>query len=351
MRGRSAVFLLILALFVGLPVAVYLLGLGSNRPDHLAAARAAIERRDFTTARQELDAHLAAHPGHPDARFLAARTARRAGDGPAFEEHLKVYQEIGGDPQTAELERAMLRSQAGKVASADAVLRFASAHPGEPSVPFMLEALAFGLLKAGQPIRAIVALDRWLAHDPPPADRVQALVWRGEALASVGRAPEAAADHRKVLELDPGHALARLRLANFLVRDEPLEALTHLEQLRQTDPDNPDVLLGLARCNRQLGHHDTAGQFLARVRLVRPDDVAVLTEVGALALDLGRPADAETPLRRAVELAPTLRDPTVQLLRCLRESGKEAEAAVQQARLKQIDDEIDRKIEAMKGGP
>jgi tetratricopeptide (TPR) repeat protein len=349
MRGRSVFFLFLLALFAGLPLAVYLLGPRTDRADHLAAARDAIERRDFTTARRELDACLADNPRDPEVRFLAARTARRDGDGTAAESHLKLYSEMGGDRELAELERAMRRSQEGDVSSADAVLRFCAEYPDNPAVPFMLEALARGLLAAGRPDRAVLCLDRWLARTPLAADQAQALAWRGEALEQLGRGPEAIADYRRALEIDPNHATTRFRLAGLLVRDEPLEALGHFERLERAEPGRPEFLLGLARSHRQLGHHALAGQFLARLHPDSTDDVLVLTELGALALDRGEPAAAAAPLRKAVSLAATRREPNVQLLRCLQDLGKESEAAEQREKLKRIDAELMRKIEAIRG--
>ncbi len=343
MYGRSALFL---ALLVGIPVAIYFLVPQSSRVDHLAVARDAITRRDFATARRELDAHLAENPRDTEAQFLAARTARRDGDGVAAEKYLQAYLEIGGDREAANLEREMRRSQEGDVSSAGGVLKFCTEHPDHAAAPFMLEALARGLLAAGDSLHALTALDLWLSRAPPAADRVQALVWRGTALERLGRVPEAAADYRKALEIDPAHAEARLRLASFLTRDEPQEALNLYERLEHENPGQFEVLLGLARCHRQLGDHDAAGRIIARLQADRPDDVGVLTEAGMLALDRGHPADAEPLLRRAVALAPTRRDPNLQLLRCLRDQGKESEASEQQAKFKRIEEELQRKIDA-----
>jgi tetratricopeptide (TPR) repeat protein len=337
---------LFLAVLVGVPLGLYLLVPKSGRADHLAGARAAIDRRDFATARRELDEHLARNPRDADAEFLAARTARRAGDGPAAEPHLKRYLELGGDPETAELEREMQRSQDGNVSGAAGVLKFCADHPDHPAAPFMLEAMAQGLLKAGDLVRAVACLDLWLARDLTPADRVQGLVWRGQALERQGRAPEAAADYGYALAIDEGHVEARLHLAEFLIRDEPRKALALFERLEREAPGRPEVLFGLARCRRQLGDLDAAAQLLARLLANHPDDVAMLTEAGIVALDRGRPAEAEPLLRKAVKLAPDRREPNLQLARCLHDLGKADEEREQQARLKQIDDELKRRLDA-----
>lgn len=340
---------LLLVLLVGVPLGLYYLAPAAA--DHLAAAREAAARRDFATARRELDTYLGRNPTDPAALLLAARTARRADDPAAAEKYLGKYAELGGDPDTVTLEREMRRSQEGEVSSAAGVLRFCTDHPDHPEVPFMLEALARGLLKAGPPNQTVACLDLWLAKQLSPADRVQGLVWRGRALEQQGLRPEAAEDYRRALEADPDHPEAGLRLAEFLIRDDPRTALAYFDRLDRAAPGRFEVLFGQARCRRQLGDQAEAAALFARLLADHPDDVAVLTEAGSLALDRGRPAEAEPLLRRAVALAPTRRDPNVQLLRCYRELGKDAEAKDQQARVKEIDDELQRRIDALTRKP
>ncbi|MDB5307275.1 MAG: tetratricopeptide repeat protein [Gemmataceae bacterium] len=348
--GRAVKALLFLALVVGVPLWLFLSPPGGG-PDHLTAARDAIGRRDFATARRELDTHLGNNPRDLDAHLLAAQTARRADDGPAAEGHLQQYLDLGGDPDAVALERTLRRSQEGDSSGGGGALKFCTDNPDHPAVPFMLEALARGLLATGRPGQALTCLDLWLARSPPPADRVQALEWRGRALEGMGRAPEAAEDYRRALAIDPGHAEARLRLAGFLTRDDPREALAHYERLERDAPGRPEVLLGLARCRRQLGDHEAAGRILAGLTAARPDDVDVLTEAGALAVDRGRPAEAEGLLRKAVALAPDRRDPNLQLARCLHDLGKEAEAWEVSAKVKKLEEELLRRIGVDPGAP
>jgi tetratricopeptide (TPR) repeat protein len=343
--GRLLKPVLLVAAVAGAGAALYWLAPG--RTDPLAGARAAIDRRDFAGALRELDAHLARNSGDTTALLMALQAARRNGDGPTADAYLARFRAAGGSPEQADRERALWDWQHGNVSDPDQVLARCRANPDDPATPLMLEALARGLRAANPPL-AVACLDEWLSRPVSPADRVQALVWRGEALDRQGRAPEAAADYRAALAVDPAQAEARLRLARFLTRDQPAEALEHFQQLDRETPGRPDVLLGQARCRRQLGDLDAAAELMARVREARPDDPEVLVEAGVLAMDRGRPAEAEPLLRRAVALAPRLRDPNVQLLRCLRELGNETAVREQEAVVRAIEDELERRIEAMR---
>jgi len=68
-----------------------------------------------------------------------------------------------------------------------------------------------------------------------------------------------------------------------------------------------------------------------------PDHGETLWERGELAVDEGRPAEAEGYLRRAAEMRPWDRRVQYALARCLQGQGKVKEAAPIEARVKEID--------------
>jgi tetratricopeptide (TPR) repeat protein len=258
----------------------------------------------------------------------------------AAEAFLKRFVDAGGTQEEAELERALRESQEGNVRNADRVIRHCSDYPDDPNGPFMLEALAIGLLKAGPPPKTIECLDLWLSRSISPADCVQALVWRGRALQQQGLAPDAADEFRKALAIDDSKTEARLLLAQFLTRHEPEIAMVHFVRLDADLPGNKDVRFGLARCHRQLGNLKEAEKLLNGLLTEYPDDVPMLIEAGALALDGGRADQAEKHLRKALTLRPKSRDANVQLARCLQDLGREAEANEQRERIKKLDEEL-----------
>ena len=343
--------LLKLALLVCVPVAIaagVYWGV-PRRADNLTAAKAAIDRRDFATARRDLDAHLDRRPRDAAVLLLAAQTARRDGDGPTAEAYLTRYLDAGGDADQARLERTLRAVQDGQVENASRMLAACAANPDDPAGPLILEALARGLVPAGPPKLALPCLDLWLSRPISPADRVQALVWRGRVLEDrQGLAAEAAEDYRRALDVDPDHPEARLRLARFLVRNRPAEALEHFQRLDRQSPGRREVVLGLVRTHHQLGDLDAAVELIQRFQPNQSNDPDVLVAAGALVLDRGWPKEAETLLRRAVALTPRGRDANVQLLRCLRELGDESAIRQQEAVVKSIEDEVQRQKESWK---
>jgi len=325
-------------------------GPGARRTDHRAEAEAAAGRRDFVAARDHLARYLASDSADRDAHLLAARISRRL-DGAATEEHLGRYGELGGDREVLELERALSRIEAGDPAGSGRVFDFCMKHPDHPAAPFALESLTIGMRKIGQPDRALRCAKEWLRVAATPADRAAAHVGRGQALAMKGLGAEAAEEYRLALAESPTDVEARFHLAEFLSRDELVEALKLFRGLDAERPERPEVRLGMARCQRQLGDHTAATAIMTPLLAARPDDPDVMTEAGTLALDRGRADEAEDLLRRAVSKAPDRRTPNVQLLRCLQERGKTTEADAQRARVKQIDDELERRIAAMSVKP
>ncbi len=71
---------------------------GERFQKHLDVAKAAIQRHDFAKAQAELVECLKIRPDDANVHFLAARTARRAGDFKKAETHLKEYQRLKGLP-------------------------------------------------------------------------------------------------------------------------------------------------------------------------------------------------------------------------------------------------------------
>jgi tetratricopeptide (TPR) repeat protein len=326
----------------------FVFGPGTRRTDHRAAAESAAGRRLFTVAMDYLNDYFVSDPADRDAHLLAARVSRRLGDGTATAEHLRRYDELGGDREVLEIERALSRIEAGEPAGSGRVFDFCMKHPDHPAAPFALESLTIGMRKIGQPDRALRCAKEWLRVAATPADRAAAHVGRGQALAMKGLGAEAAQEYRLALAENPTDPEAQFHLAEFLSRDEPAEALA---LYRGLDAERLEVKLGLSRAHRQLGNHGAAVAIITPLLAARPDDADVMTEAGTLALDRGRADEAEYLLRRAVAKAPDRRTPNVQLLRCLQERGKTTEADAQRAKVKQIDDELEKRIVAMSVKP
>src|SRR5262249_41691010 len=148
-------------------------------------------------------------PSSAEVHLLAARTARRALDYGDAEDQLKECQRLGWPAEEIRLERDLICAQRGEVAGVqDQLLLFAER--GHPDALLILEALCQGYIKTYRLPHAARCLELWLERRP---DDVQALFWRAEVEQLRSSLPDALADFRRVLDLEPERDDARLRLA------------------------------------------------------------------------------------------------------------------------------------------
>ncbi len=300
---------------------------------HYRSAQSALERRDFAEARTHLAEYLKVWPSSAEAHFLAARTARRALAYDEAEQHLKECQRLGGVPEAIDLEWALMRVQRGEMTQLEGNLLY-FVKEDHPDSKLILEALTRGYIQSYQLPRALYCLQLWLERQP---DDIQALLWRAEVRERWGHhQQEALDDYRRVVELDPDRDDARLELAGGLLGKDAQQALPHFEHLLERQPENPAVLVGLARCRRLLGQREEALELLERVLRASPKDIEAMRERGMLAREMGQWDDAEHWFGQVVALAPYDHDATYLYALCLHQRGKTAEAKKYQDKLTEI---------------
>jgi tetratricopeptide (TPR) repeat protein len=340
LRRHTRVALLGAALLVLLAVAGWRGGRSLWAGHHLRAARQCLERRDFAAARAHLAVCLAVWPDDGPTHLLAARCARRAGRYDEAERHLKRCRALQGPTPQATLEGALLQVQRGELGEAENYLK-RTITPDHPDAALVLEALALGYLKTNRLASLLECTDLWLqvrAEDP------QALRWRGYAFEGFRDADKARDCYERAVAADPLADDARLALAQLLLErfNRGRDALPHFEQLRQRRPEDPAVLLGLARCYRWLGRPDQAEQTIDAL-LTQPSHRAeALAERGKLALETGRPREAERWFRESVALRADDREALYGLVQCLEQLGEEEEAREGAERLKRLEADLAR---------
>lgn len=307
--------------------------------NRLAEAEAALARYDFAAAQRELASYLHDWPDDPAGHFLAARADRYSGNFAQAAEHLRQARRLGYPEGPIALEHLLVRASQHNDPAVLAQLR-TRADAGGPDAPAILEVLAQADIAAYRLREAVSTLDRLLELRP---DNVKALVGRGRVKERLFDYGAAVADYRAALRLDPEQDEARGRLAAvLLINGRPEDAAAEYAALRQRQGDTPAVLLGLARCRRHEGHLPEALALLDQLLAEVPDHAAALTERGKIALELGRPAEAEPALRRAAKLAPYDREAQHNLYQCLRITGPPAAAAAALARYRQLDADLRR---------
>jgi tetratricopeptide (TPR) repeat protein len=321
---RSWLILLILALLGG---ALWLGGPHLWAWYHFRAAQSALERYHSEEALAHLKACLTVWPASAPTHLLACRAARRTGDFEEAKRHLQECRQLEGDlSNESTLEGALLDAAMGDLGKVEVYLEdWAEKHPAQ--APLIWEALAEGALRMYRIRDALSYLDLWLRAQP---ENVQALFVRGNVWRHVRSLGKAAPDYRRVVELDPQRRDARRWLAYCLIEIGQFdEAITHLDVLRRHDPDDPDLLVRLARCRSKLGQMEPARQILSVVLANHPDHGLALRTRGQLALMERKPAEAEDWLRQAVRVRPHDYESHYALFLALVRQGKKTAAKAQ----------------------
>jgi predicted Zn-dependent protease len=350
-RNRAAGIRTIVAAFAVLGilgVAALVVGRQVWAYHHLHDAESATARREFNQACAHLVHCLEVWPDSGETHFLMARAARRGGNYDQAEDHLARARELLWVPAALDAEQAMLKAQRaerGELFEVQALL-LSWIQQGHPDSILMLEALAQGYLKTYCLPAAVKCLELWLAREP---DDPQALFWRGQAWERLYKYQEALQDYQRVVDLAPDRDDARLKLAEGLLdAHRALDAQLHFELLHQRRPDDPAVLLGLARCRLELGHADEARPLLDDLLAAHPDDALALGERGKLELAAGRPDEGERWLRLATAVFPYERALVYSYVQALQKLNKKEEAAAWATRLERIDEDLKRISEVMR---
>ena len=305
---------------------------------HYQAAVAALAKYDFPAAKKHLAVCLEVWPEGPGTRLLAAQVARREG---ALEEAsalLRRCRDLGCPEEAIALEHLLLRGQRRDPAALAELQRRVAAN--DPETAQMLEVLIQWYVDTFQLGRALLALNRFLELRP---DNINALVGRGWVFEHVFDHAAAAADYRAAVRLDPKNDTVRLKLAERLViTGPPSEALREFEHLEQRRGPVPVVLLGLARCRRQLGEAAEACKLLDRLLAREPEHADALAERGKAALDLNQLDEAERWLKHAAQRNPYSREVHYNLAQCLLRASRAREAESYLARYRKIDADLKR---------
>jgi tetratricopeptide (TPR) repeat protein len=314
----------VVVLFVAKPVLAY---------RYHRSARQALQSHDLRRALTRLEQSLAYQPNDARVRLLAAQTARRLDRYEEAARHLTVYEQIRHADVISEREWFLLGVQQGDLAGQERTVRsLAERNPDE--APLVLEVLGKGYLNSFCWPDAIECLTAALKKRPT---QVFARVLRARAYEGLRLAEPALADYRQAVDEAPQCFEARLGLAVALQQGGfNREAIAHFEFLHGQAPDEPMVLLGLARCRFENHDLELAQSLVHRVCERHADFVPGVVEAGRLALYQQRWAEAERMLLQAQTLAPAHLE-THRLLEAYFEArGEEAKRAAQHERLQEI---------------
>jgi Tfp pilus assembly protein PilF len=304
---------------------------------HYRAGQAALERYHAEEALHHFNACLQVWPESGWTRLLAARAARQTGRFQESAQHLEIAEtHLGPSSEDVLLEWSLHRAATGDLASVENYLQSRLRKGFLPEGPLICEALVVGYLSTNRFLDANTRLNFWLEQQP---DHVPALLLRAAAWRARHQPQKAAADYRRVLELDPERPDARKALVSCLLDADVhayVEALPLVEELGRRQPDDAGLQVSLALCRDGLGHGQEARTILDRVLRKHPDHGLALRERGRLALQDGQAAEAERWLRRGLAVLPHDFALNSSLLLCLEQQGKTTETQLLRERLEQL---------------
>lgn len=312
--------------FLALALATLALVIGAiaTRRWALNSIAGSIARRDYRAAESTWTWARWIPPESTGMLVMGARIDRLQGRYPQAEEKLARASGLAGGPTMAtQVEYLLMRAQTGEE---DEVASMLEAHveQNHPESPLILETLSRAYMHRLRYGPAHAALTRLIEKAPAsPLPRH----WRGWVLERLGNAKAAMADYQKALELDPGITEVRLRVAAMLLEDKlPQEARTHIDQLLAQHPGRADILVLLGQCLYLSGDSPGARRELEKAEVARPDDPILLLHLARLDLLEGLPEKAVARLRRALAADPADVESQYTLVGALRQLGRDDEA-------------------------
>jgi tetratricopeptide (TPR) repeat protein len=334
-RSRRRRWLLALGVLILAGVGGSLFGLHRWTRHQRRTAEDLLADLRFEEAGRMLDDYLRIHPSDAEAHLLAAGAKRRAGDPEAAEYHLNEFDRRHGQTPASSLERVLLLAERGALGNKEFWLR-ARLEKGNADPIVLLEALTRNYQSVGRLDDALLCLGDLLKERP---FHPRALAWRAQIWLRLEKWGDAVEDAGRAVEVRPDSLEARLVWAQANERvGQADKAVREYGWLYQRGQKSPNVVLGLGRCSQDLGRFAEARQVLDAFLAEQPERADVLVERGRLALREGETTPAETYFRRAVVADPNNLDANRFLLRCLEETGGNAEESARvDGRLRQLE--------------
>jgi len=157
------------------------------------------------------------------------------------------------------------------VSCAVAVLVLASCQAGAPADRSDAERLALD----GKTLEALHVFERIIALDPSD---LEARLWTARLALRLGRADEAEAQFRFVVERQPANIDARVGLGAALTRKgNGSEAIAVLLDAEQDAGENAELFAALARAYRRAGDDRRAFEYFRRARTLNPTDPDIVS--------------------------------------------------------------------------
>lgn len=256
-------------------------------------------------------ARLAAflNPANSDAVLLSAALLEEMGQ---YDLATRAYDTVSPDHPAyvqAEIGRAQALRDAGRAdAAVEALTQLARRHPDLRIVHYRLGDLLRGLDRHAE---ATPAYDRAIDLTPEPGRQDWPLFFsRGITLERTDRWPEAEADFRLALDLEPGQPQVLNYLGYSLVEMQIKldEALDMIERAVAARPDDGYITDSLGWVLYRLGRYDEAIVHMERAVELQPVDPIINDHLGDVLWAVGRQTEARFQWHRAMSFDPEPED-------------------------------------------
>lgn len=342
-RGKAAGFSLLVVVFVGL--FGWKWALVSWR---IRSARELLNAGDIEQALARLETAESLQPERAELLYLLAKAHRRADQYDRFTEYLERAEAAGWSADDLRTQRYLALVQIGQFDRAEPFLEetVKSGASDELAEEFY-EAKAKGCLRTYRLIDARICLNYWLEWKP---HAIRPRLWLADVHTRVNDWKAAVAEYRKVLQSDPEHPEANLRLGDCLLHlHQAREALAHYRKVLARRPDHVAARIGRAKCERQLALvEDSAATFagLLKLDLSNSQRVDVLVELAQIKFrDERDPEAAIRLLKEAERIAPQHEPMHATLAAAYRRTGREELAGKHEKRAKESQARLDRLVE------
>ncbi len=258
---------------------------------------------EYTLVFARLAHHL--RPDHVPAILLSGRILNRMGQHELAAEAFEIVPPEDPQFHVAEIGRADALFASGDAdAAIDAMQELAETHGQLATIHVTLGDFLRRESRFAEAARAYdTALD--LLGPPEPQHWV---VYYTRAIANEreGNWPEAEADFRKALELNPDepHVLNYLGYSLVERRENLKEALDMIERAVEGEPDNGYITDSLGWAFYRLGRFEEAVPVMERAVELRPQDAVINDHLGDVYWAVGRTREARFQWRRALSFGP-----------------------------------------------
>jgi tetratricopeptide (TPR) repeat protein len=239
-----------------------------------------------------------------DAYLLAARTERLLGNYKAAAENLEnSIARRGHVDESIQMEALLLTVDTGRINAELEKQLWEKVDKQHADSALILRSLARFYVAQWEFGGALKAFDQWLKLRP---DSGEALERRAQVWELMRKEEDAAEDLRLALAVAPHRTTARFALVKLLLRTSgaPGEIREHIDRLLTEDPNRPEYLVALARCQTMQGELPAGRQALDKVLAAAPRNPEALLARAELEFQAGQFASAEDWARKAVAQKP-----------------------------------------------